>query len=84
VTDSLAASIRTFALEFRQVLPEDVLADVLDWCDHHEWLLALEVLAEKLYEHGLKIDQGQWDRLRQLVEQSGGTLTRFEFIEPPR
>ena len=70
-------------LQFTDRLPQDVVTDILDWADHREWLLALEVFAEKGHELGVNLDAREWRQLCDLVVRSGGQVERFQFIKPP-
>lgn len=82
MSESVEIRIREFTLQFKDRLPVDVVGDVLDWANHREWLLALEVFAEKSHELGMNLDAREWRQLSDLVAQSGGEIERFRFIEP--
>lgn len=75
-----SGAIQALASEFSGLLAEEVRADVEDWCEHGEWLLALEVLAERLFEAGVGIDHEQRRRFASLVESCGGDESRFAFL----
>jgi uncharacterized protein YciU (UPF0263 family) len=82
VTASPGELIREFTLQFEDRLPQDVMRDVLDWADHREWLLALEVFAEKCLESAVKLDEREGGRFSDLVALVGGQVGEFEFIRP--
>ncbi|GAB3258466.1 MafI family immunity protein [Kineosporia babensis] len=79
---SPAPEIRSYVQDLGERLPAEARADVLDWLDHNEWLLALEVMADELSEAGGTLEAGEWDRLVALVQRCGGDLARFDMLQP--
>ena len=85
MSDAAAEAIRAFAEEFEGVLSDEAILDVRDWCEHGEWLLAVEVLGEKLFDEGVRLNDDQRRTFVTLLTGCGGDESGFAPLlrDPP-
>lgn len=57
-------------------------ADVRDWVNHSEWLLALEVLAEHSIDRGARFEPSVATSFREVVTICGGDPGRYVALFP--
>ncbi|KIG17345.1 hypothetical protein DB30_03402 [Enhygromyxa salina] len=61
-------------------LDATILADALEYLDHNESGLALEVLAEKLCDEGVTVASAECDRFEEIAVGMGLPKERFQFL----
>jgi len=74
-------SVRAFGSSFRGRLDDSVLDDDLEYVDFNECVLALDVLASHLFEHGVRITEGERATFRRLLGDIGGDLARVSCLD---
>lgn len=77
----IVTTIRTFAESFNGRLSAGKLADAVEWLNHNESRLCLEVLGEFLYEEGVGITSAERSRFADLAGATGGETERFDFLD---
>lgn len=82
MTTDIRSMIRAFADRLSPKVPATTVADVKDWVDHTELSLALEVLAEHLFDSGNTFDADEWAEFSHLVDVTQCDPDRFNFVKP--
>lgn len=82
MTTDIRSKIHAFADRLSPKVPPETVTDVKDWADHTEWSLALEVLAEHLFDSGNAFDADEWAEFNHLIEVTECDPARFEFVNP--
>ena len=72
--------IRTLGNAMIGRVDADVLEDALEWLDHHELDLALEVLADKVFDSKTTITEGEYAEFVDLAHQIGLDFERVGFL----
>ncbi|TQL67190.1 hypothetical protein FB381_1063 [Nocardioides albertanoniae] len=82
--NDLMNQIIEFADDIAPKVPEATVVDVKDWASHTEWILALDVLAEHLFDSGNKFDEREWQQFCQIAVASGADARRYSYVDPNR
>lgn len=82
MTTDIKTAIIDFADRMSPKVPSATVADVKDWANHTEWSLALEVLAEHLFESGNTFSTDEWTEFSRIIDLAQCEPARFEFVRP--
>ena len=82
MSEDLRVEIDDFTDRVAAKVSESTVADVKDWASLTEWLLALDVLAEHLFDSGNKVESAEWRDFQALAIACGADPRRYAYVDP--
>lgn len=66
----------------RERLGADATDDALDWIRHEEWYITVEVIADRLFAGGSRMDAQEWATFTRILSAIGSVPADYGFVAP--